>query len=92
MTTNRKISPCFEGRVQAWGNSMGLRITRAVGQAARLEQGTRVTMELTEQGLLIRPQETPRKTWTEQELLEGIDSHRAHADELPELLGHEYTD
>ena len=92
MTRNRKISPCFEGRVQAWGNSMGLRITRAVGQAARLEQCTRVTMELTEQGLLIRPQETPRKTWTEQELLEGIDSHRAHADELPELLGHEYID
>ncbi len=92
MSTNRKIPPHFEGRVQAWGNSMGLRITRAVGQAAQLEQGTRVTMELTEQGLLIRPKETSRMPWTEQELLEGMDSHRAHADELPELIGHEYSD
>jgi len=92
MTNQRKPTPCFEGRVQAWGNSMGLRITRAVGQAARLEQGTRVTMELTEQGLLIRPLETPGKTWTAQALLESLDAHNAHADELPVLLGNEYSD
>ena len=91
MSTKRKISASFEGRIQAWGNSMGLRITRAVGEAAQLQKGTRVTMELTEQGLLIRPKETPSKTWTEEELLEGIDSRRAHADELPELIGHEYS-
>ncbi|MCA1779308.1 MAG: hypothetical protein LC637_08000 [Xanthomonadaceae bacterium] len=92
MSTSRKISPKFEGRIQPWGNSMGLRITRAVGEAAQLGKGTWVTMELTDEGLLIRPKESPRKTWTEEELLEGIDSYRAHADELPELIAHEYSD
>jgi len=91
MTTDRKISPRFEGRIQPWGNSMGLRITRAVSEAAQLGKGTWVTMELTDEGLLIRPKEAPRRIWTEDELLEGMDSYRAHADELPELIGHEYS-
>lgn len=92
MSADHKISPRFEGRIQAWGNSMGLRITRAVGQAARLEKGAWVTLELTDEGLLIRPKKMPGKTWSEEELLEGINPHKAHADQLPELLGHEYSD
>ncbi len=91
MTAARKTTHHFEGRIQAWGNSMGLRITRAVGEAAKLEQGTLVTMELTDDGLLIRPKEAPGKVWTEDELLEGMTPYSAHADELPELLSHEYS-
>jgi antitoxin VapB len=33
----------------------------------------------------------PKKTFTEQELLEGLDAHTAHADELAEPLPQELT-
>ena len=92
MTAPRKTKHHFEGRIQAWGNSMGLRITRAVSEAARLEKGATVTMELTDEGLLIRPKEAPGKVWTEDELLDGMTPYKAHADELPELVSHEYSD
>lgn len=70
---------------------MGLRITRAVAQAARLEKDALVTMELTDDGLLIRIKKGPGKAWTEDELLEGMTPYKAHADELPELISHEYS-
>ena len=92
MTAKIKETHHFEGRIQTWGNSMGLRITRAVSEAARLQKGAIVTMELTEDGLLIRPKKSTSKTGTENELLEGMTPYTAHADELPELLSHEYPD
>jgi hypothetical protein len=49
-------------------------------------------MELTDEGLLIRPKEAPGKVWTEDELLDGMTPYKAHADELPELVSHEYSD
>ena len=91
MPANRKSTLHFEGRIQPWGNSMGLRITRAVSEAARLEKGALVTMELTDDGLLIRPKEAPGKVWSEDELLDGITPYTAHADELPVLASHEYS-
>lgn len=71
---------------------MGLRITRAVSEAARLEKGALVTMELTDEGLLIRRKESPGRVWTEDELLDGMTPYKAHADELPELASHEFPD
>ena len=91
MSANRKLTPHFEGRIQPWGNSMGLRITRAVSEAARLEKGALVTMELTDDGLLIRAKEAPGKVWSEDELLDNMTPYKAHADELPELASHEYS-
>ena len=35
----------FEGIVQPWGNSLGLRITRSVSELANLKRGVHVTME-----------------------------------------------
>jgi antitoxin MazE len=90
MSTSKKPTHHFETRIQAWGNSMGLRITRAVSEAARLEKGAVVTMELTDEGLLIRPKQAAGKVWTEEELLAGLTPYKAHADELPELLNHEF--
>lgn len=92
MSGTNKRTHHFEARIQAWGNSMGLRITRAVSEAARLEKGALVTMELTDDGLLIRPKQSSAKVWSEDELLEGITPYKAHADELPKLFSHEYQD
>ncbi len=90
MSGTGKRTHHFEARIQAWGNSMGLRITRAVSEAAQLEKGALVTMELTEDGLLVRPKKSLAKAWTEDELLKGITPYKAHADELPTLLSHEH--
>lgn len=79
----------FQGTVQQWGNSLGLRITRAVSELARIRKGTRVRMEVTENGLLVRPELEEARTFTEKELLAGLTPHTAHADELPRLLNSE---
>ncbi len=91
MKAATKRRPIFEGKIQAWGNSMGLRITRAIGEAAGLDRGTAVSLELTDEGLLIRPKRAAIRHWTEDELLQGLTPHTAHADELPKLMDQEFS-
>ena len=79
----------FEGVVQPWGNSLGLRITRPVSELAHIQRGTKVSIEVTEEGLLIRPIQPPATAalpFSEEELLSGLTPYTAHADELPALL------
>lgn len=45
----------FEGRIQSWGNSLGLRTTRPMGELAHLGKGSKVEIEITEQGRLVKP-------------------------------------
>ncbi|OGT91395.1 MAG: hypothetical protein A2286_09065 [Gammaproteobacteria bacterium RIFOXYA12_FULL_61_12] len=92
---NRQPAAEFEGKVQPWGNSLGLRITKAVSELAHLEKGAQVSIEVTEEGLVIR-RKAPRRgglaPYSEAELLEGLTPHRAHADELLSLLAGERGD
>lgn len=48
--------------VQEWGNGLAVRITAPVARAARLTRGQPVTVEVVEQGVLIRPAGKPRLT------------------------------
>jgi antitoxin MazE len=48
-----------EQPVLAWGNGLGLRITAPVAKAARLSRGTVISMEVVEEGLLIRAVNQP---------------------------------
>jgi antitoxin MazE len=82
----------FEGIVQPWGNSLGLRITRAISDMANLGKGDEVSIEVTEKGLLIsrkKPMKRIKLPYSEADLLAGMTCHMAHADELPSLLAHE---
>lgn len=92
MASDARTPPRFEGRIQAWGNSMGVRITRAVAELAGLERDTPVTIEAGPEGVVIRKKARPARKWTEAELLEGLTPHTAHADELPTLLPTETAD
>ncbi|MDT8321982.1 MAG: hypothetical protein RQ826_15800, partial [Xanthomonadales bacterium] len=69
-----------------------LRITRAVAEMAGLERGTPVTIEAVPEGLLIRKRQAPERTWSEDDLLQGLTPYGAHADELPGLLPQETAD
>lgn len=95
-TAKAKSVPArFDGQVQSWGNSLGIRITRAIGQLAGLSKGDSVAIEVTEAGLLIIPKKT-RSTldfpYTEAELIAGITARTAHADEAPVLSPRELGD
>lgn len=84
----------FEGTVQTWGNSLGLRITRPMQKKAGIHQGDAVRIEATAEGLVIRPikrQENKKYPYTEAELLKGLTAHFAHADELPNVLEREWV-
>ncbi len=86
----------FEAVIQPWGNSLGLRITPMLGEAAHLERGTVVTVAVVDGGLLIKPKRTVFKPLafphSEAELVQGLDPVTAHADELPTILASEQGD
>lgn len=86
----------FDAVIQSWGNSLGLRITRALSTAAHLERGTRVTVAVVDGGLLVKPKPISRKPvafpWSEAELVLGLDPAKAHAEDLPAMLASERGD
>lgn len=82
----------FEGTVQPWGNSLGIRITRPMSDLARLGKGDKVSIEITESGLVVTRKKATkhlRLPYSETDLIAGLNPHKAHADELPSMLDHE---
>jgi antitoxin MazE len=79
----------FEGTIQPWGNSLGIRITRPVSKMSRLGQGDKVIIEVTDDGLLVRAKTKKKRVklpYSESQLLQGMTPRKAHADELPTPL------
>lgn len=74
-------------RLQKWGNSLALRLSGNLKTIPQFEEGDRVDIEITEQGLAIRKAE--KKPLTEAELLQGMSAYSAHADELVEPMSRE---
>jgi antitoxin MazE len=44
--------------VQVWGNGLGVRITATVAKAAKFARGLPVTVEVVDEGILVRPAAT----------------------------------
>lgn len=85
----------LEATIQPWGNSLGLRITRPMCELAQLSRGDTVLVEVNEHGLSVRRMPQRKKSdvpFSEEELLEGMTSYSAHADELCPLLPSEIED
>lgn len=90
MTASAKAR--FEGTVQPWGNSLGIRITRAMSDMAHIGRGDKVSIEITENGMVISRKKAVKRIklpYTEADLLAGMTPRKAHADELPCMLAHE---
>jgi antitoxin MazE len=63
-------------KVQKWGNSLALRIPKAFAKDARLENDSLVEVSLVEGQIVIKP--VAGKSWTLEQLLEGITATNLH--------------
>ena len=75
-----------ETEIKKWGNSLALRVTRAMAELPQFEHGTPVTADIDTEGFVVRravgslrPFRFPE---SEAALLAGITSENAHADLL----------
>ncbi|MGE4594268.1 MAG: transcriptional regulator [Gammaproteobacteria bacterium] len=78
----------IESRVQKWGNGLSLRISGVLRTVPNLKEGDLLTINVDENGFSAT--KIKKKTWTEEELLLGMDANNAHADLAPDLLSIEY--
>ena len=51
-----------EQTIQEWGNGLGVRITAPVAKAAHFVQGLPITVEVVEEGILLRAAGRPKLT------------------------------
>ena len=63
-------------KVQKWGNSLALRIPKALARDAQLENDSLVEINIVEGQIIITPVVAP--SWTLEELLAGINKKNIH--------------
>jgi antitoxin MazE len=59
----------IEQPILVWGNGLGLRITAPVAKAARLNRGSMVSIEVLDDGIMIRPLDRRPRLTLEQKLM-----------------------
>ena len=74
--------------VDKWGNSLSIRIPRAIAQQAHITEGTGIELSVEGNNIIITPQK--RKKYTLDELLEGMTPDKFHPEfETGNALGNE---
>ena len=72
--------------IKKWGNSLALRVTGIMAEVPQFEAGTKVTVDVSSEGLVVKPAVgrlgTLRFPYSESVLLAGITPDKAHADVL----------
>ena len=78
----------MKARIQKWGNSLALRIPKALAEEAHVQQNTQVELSLVDGKLVIEPVKAPPLTL--EDLLEGITEENLHLEvESGPSLGNE---
>ena len=76
--------------VSQWGNGLAVRLNKAIVEAAHLTKGSKVSIEVDENGIHIRPTKPSKGRFTfpksESQLLKGLTPELAHCDELAQPL------
>jgi antitoxin MazE len=76
----------IETEIKKWGNSLTLRVSGVMAELPGFSEGTRVSVDVSEEGLIIKAVPThvaePRLPYSEKALLAGLTPETAHADEL----------
>jgi len=84
----------MEARINKWGNSAAVRIPANVLTSMGLELNSPITIDVIEGKIVIAPVDNSRKRlelpFSEEFLLESLDAHNAHADELAVLHASEF--
>jgi antitoxin MazE len=92
-TVDTKPVMKVESEIKKWGNSLALRVTGVMAELPKFAAGTKVLVEVTEEGLVVTPaaRQEPafRLPYRESDLLADITPRTAHADELAEPIGDE---
>ena len=80
-----------ETEIKKRGNSLALRVTGIMAEVPRLDVGTRVTVDVSSEGLVVKPVAGQtgvlRFPYSESALLAGITPDTAHADALADPTG-----
>ena len=75
-----------ESEIKKWGNSLALRVTGIMADLPNFRDGTKVIVEVSEEGIMVKPVRSTRRKlrlpYSEQELLADLCPETAHADEL----------
>ena len=66
----------MKARIQKWGNSLALRIPKALAEEVHVRQNTQVEISLVDGKIVVEPVKTP--DWTLEDLLEGITDENLH--------------
>lgn len=84
----------IQSEIKKWGNSLALRISGAMAELPQFEAGSKVSVEITPEGLLVKKVTKQRRKlrlpYSEKSLLEGMTPDKAHADELAKLNPSEF--
>ena len=75
----------METTIQKWGNSLAVRLPKAVAQKLALRRGSRVQMRERNQGVFISPAPKPQTSLREQVRLITPKNRRTEADAWPLL-------
>ncbi len=65
-------------RIQKWGNSLALRIPKALAEEVHVEQNTQVDISLVNGKIVVEPVKGP--AWALEDLLEGITEENLHSE------------
>ena len=83
----------IETEIKKWGNSLALRITSVMAEQPNLTAGTKVVVDVSEDGLFIKPVLEPVKNmrfpYTEEQLLAELTPESVHADDLAVITGND---
>ena len=66
----------MKARIQKWGNSLALRIPKALAEEVHVRQNTQVEISLVDGKIVVEPVKTA--DWTLEDLLEGITDENLH--------------
>ncbi len=85
-----------ETEIKKWGNSLALRVTGVMASLPEFKAGTRVVVDVTDKGLVVKPatrkKDRFRFPYTENELLADLTPETVHADELAKITAYEFGD
>jgi len=63
-------------KVQMWGNSLAIRIPKAIAENINISQGTQIEFSLNEGRIILTPIKGPK--YSLNELLDGINNNNLH--------------